>query len=337
MCLRQITETDELVHNDCTVCATLMGCGFGTCHAYKGDGSTEQGLFRSPDGTQVDAVEMKALREKVRTRTGDVAGGTSIETVLKGVAATWPALDWLECEHLPIATIVTRWKAGQFGAIQGNPIGVANVNSKLRRWTRNDDYGHSIGAGLLDAAGNLLILDPMAPNTYTGDRVPLAEVQQFMRPLRRLDGTYHTLLFGRGALMHSVVDPASFRRYAAPRGLVIAKGAHKLAYRLDLERGQTTLAADVALASELRASVIAEAQLRQYPNGSVKPNGLYYLTGWANIPAFKGVWLTDAGGALGPVPPEITQADLVAAGSKAVAAFKARAQAWFPGAFQQLQ
>jgi hypothetical protein len=302
MCLRQITETDESVHNDCTVCSVLMALGYGTCHRHQA-GATEQGIFRQADGTQLDAAEMKQLREAVRVRTGDAKGGTSIETVLAGVGRTWPSLAYLDCQHLPMATIVTQWKAGRFGCIQGNPSGVKNTNSKLRRWTYNDNYGHAIGAGILDSSNYVRILDPMGPNSYSGDRVPLAEIQQFMKPLQRSDGTYHSLLFGKGTLLHALIDPATFQRYAGSRSFTVPKGTRKIGYRFNLQTGQTDLVRDDPLATyALNVQLVAEATIRQYPNAVVKPSGTYYQVDPKSGSVWAGLWISDAGGKLGPVP-----------------------------------
>jgi hypothetical protein len=294
---RFVTERDEAIHNDCTICSVLMAIGYATGDA----------IWRQTDGTPMTAAQVKAFREAFRMLSGDVAGGTNLHGAVgsPSIAATvgkrWPSLAPSPCQDVPWATILARWKAGWAGAVIGNPIRVTNASSPLRRWTTNDDYGHAIFAGPSHSDGiRGWIQDPMGFGDYEGQWVPLAELRQFMAWGRRADGTYHTFLFAKEALLSTTIIQTV---YAGPRELIVPAGNRKIGYRLNAKTGRLEPAVDVVLNGTLRSVAVAEGVVRQYPVATVKPNDLMYLVGSeGSHRGFAGLWIGPAAVSLGKLP-----------------------------------
>lgn len=284
---RFITQRDEAVWNDCTVCSVLMSLGFATLDA----------IFLKADRTVMTAAEVKTMRERLRALTGDTTGGTSIEDLMIGTEKMFPWMD-VRCEHLQLSTIEARWEAGWSGAIQGNPSAVTNASSPLRRWTNNDNFGHAVKAGPMHSTGTkVLVQDPLGFGTYTGQWVLLTEVRQFMRAMRRADTTYHTFLVQEGSLLSTVT---TIDRTVVPRPFSVAKGIRKIGYVLDAKTGRYILKTDKTLAAPLTGSGHL-VDVKQYP-GTIKPVGASFLIVSASDPAFAGTVVSTAAVAVGPAP-----------------------------------
>lgn len=283
---RFVTERDEAVHNDCTVCATVMTFGWGTNDL----------IYRKPDGTDMTNAEVKALRERIRALSGDMSGGTAIEDNVIGGEKQYPWMD-IWCAHLPLSTIDTRLRAGWAGVVQGNPIGVARAASPFRRWTNNDNYGHAVKLGPIHADKvHLQLQDPMGFGTYNHDWVTFDEAHQFMRPMRRADSTYHTLIIPEGSLMSTTTTIEK----GAPRPFSVPAGTRKIGYRLDPKSGRYALTVDKTLAAPLTGTGYV-VNIAQYP-AAQKPTGAALLVVTASDPAFAGTTLGMAAVALREAP-----------------------------------
>lgn len=190
-----ITETDELHWDDCTVCSTLMAVASATT----GEAVSNR------NWTLMSKPQIKMLRERIRDHLGpgNQTGGTTMADmrIAFGIEYPWlpqiPSYEyqkntWQECRQ--------RLLDGWGGVYMGNPSLVTNVNSKLRRWTNNDNFGHAIWVDRARRSSSggteFLVMDPLGRGDYAGDWVPEDELQEFTWVY---DGSYRYItLFKRG-------------------------------------------------------------------------------------------------------------------------------------------
>jgi hypothetical protein len=175
-----ITQTDEAVWNDCTICATLMATASATL------GRTVMGH----DWRPLTAKELKRRRELIRNEVpGDKdIGGTSMADMRVAFGSFYPWLPDLkevfyDVQRNSWADVIRKLKADGCGVLQGNPQDVVNPQSKLRRWTNNDNFGHAIFAERARESNGetqIFIMDPLGRGEYDGEWVPADEVRQFI-------------------------------------------------------------------------------------------------------------------------------------------------------------
>lgn len=191
-----ITETDEPTWNDCTVASTLMATAAATL------GRTVMG----DDWRPLNATGLKKRREAIRNQIpGDTdVGGTSMADMRTAFGAFYPWLPDLKSAYFDVqqntwSQTVDKLSSGWVAVLQGNPINVKNVNSKLRRWTNNDRYDHAIYADRArknaDGTTDIFIMDPLGRGDYDGEWVPAVDVKQFTGVQ---DGYVKANMFERG-------------------------------------------------------------------------------------------------------------------------------------------
>jgi hypothetical protein len=191
-----ITETDELLWDDCTVCSTLMASASAT------SGET----VSRRDWSEMGRAELKALRERIRNYLGpdNQTGGTTMADMRVAFAKeySWlPQIPSYEYQKNTWAECRSKLLNGWGGVWMGNPSLVSNQNSKLRRWTINDDFGHAIWVDRARKSSTgeveFLVMDPLGRGTYDGDWVPEDELKEFTWIYA---GSYvYVTLFKRGA------------------------------------------------------------------------------------------------------------------------------------------
>jgi chaperonin cofactor prefoldin/DNA-directed RNA polymerase subunit M/transcription elongation factor TFIIS len=191
-----ITETDEIRWDDCTVCSTLMATASAT---------TGETVAR-PSWAPMSKTEMKVLRERIRNYLGpdDQTGGTNMADMRVAFAKEYPWLpqipsyaeqrnSWSECRD--------RLLKGWGGIYMGNPSQVSDQNSKLRRWTTNDNFGHAIWVDRARqtsaGATEYFVMDPLGRGTYSGEWVPEQDLREYTWTY---DAAYvYVTLFKRGS------------------------------------------------------------------------------------------------------------------------------------------
>lgn len=191
-----VTETDELRWDDCTVCSTLMATASATL------GETVANKNWSP----MTKRQMKILRERIRNHLGpdNQTGGTNIQDMRVAFGIEYPWLpqipsyaeqknSWEEAR----AQLLNGWG----GVYMGNPANVQNQNSKLRRWTNDDNFGHAIWVDrarkTIGGEIEFFVMDPLGRGGYNGEWVPEIELRQFTWLVAGSDWRYITL-FKRG-------------------------------------------------------------------------------------------------------------------------------------------
>lgn len=136
-----------------------------------------------PVGTRLSKEQRKRLRIRMRNRLPDAKqkGGLFVTDLAKMVAEEWEYLPPLPVRYdLPWSDLATQLANGFSAALVGNPSHVKDLGSPLRKWTKNDDFGHWITA--IRASGDrIFIVDSLAPyeGTYDGQWVPSVDVRQF--------------------------------------------------------------------------------------------------------------------------------------------------------------
>lgn len=191
-----VTETDELKWDDCTVCSTLMATASAT---------TGETVSR-PSWAPMSRAEMKVLRERIRNHLGpdNQTGGTNMADMRVAFAKEYPWLpqipsyaeqrnSWSECRE--------KLLKGWGGIYMGNPSQVSDPNSKLRRWTINDNFGHAIWVDRARrtsaGATEYFVMDPLGRGTYSGEWVPEQDLKEYTWIY---DAAYvYVTLFKRGA------------------------------------------------------------------------------------------------------------------------------------------
>lgn len=173
-----ITETDELRWDDCTVCSTLMATASAT---------TGETVSR-PSWAPMSKTELKVLRERIRNHLGpdNQTGGTNMADMRVAFAKEYPWLpkipsyaeqrnSWSECRD----KLLNGWG----GIYMGNPSQVSDPNSKLRRWTINDNFGHAIWVDRARrtsaGATEYFVMDPLGRGTYSGEWVPEQDLKEY--------------------------------------------------------------------------------------------------------------------------------------------------------------
>jgi hypothetical protein len=192
-----VTETDEMAWDDCTVCATLMG----TATATKGETVARR------DWSPMNPDQLKVLRERIRNHLGPAKqkGSTTMADMRKafGIEYPWlheiPYYDEQNNTWLKLVSTLLSFAGG--AVILGNPADVKNPDSKMKRWTTNDNFGHAMWADharkLPDGTVQFFIMDPLGRGDYDGEYIVAEEVHQF---LWTYGGSYvKATIFPRGA------------------------------------------------------------------------------------------------------------------------------------------
>ena len=152
-----ITETNERTFNDCQFCSGLMLLADWT------DGEA----VHDEHGNTLDPAGLKALRERIRTLSGDTVGGATIEALALGIAKPFPELPPLPRSTAPANPLTLTFDEvwaklgdGHCAVLDGNPIRVKDPSSPLRSMQADDDYDHAI---FLPAAGpeRAFVMDPL--------------------------------------------------------------------------------------------------------------------------------------------------------------------------------
>lgn len=191
-----ITETDELRWDDCTVCATLMGVASATLGEAVSNKNWDQ-LTRS---------EIKVLRERIRNYLGsdNQTGGTTMADMRVAFAKEYPWLPEIpsyEEQRLGWGVARQRLLNGFGGVYMGNPSLVTNPNSKLRRWTNNDNFGHAIWVDRARKNAEQVefyVMDPLGRGDYDGEWVPENELEEFTWTYNASDNSRYITVFERG-------------------------------------------------------------------------------------------------------------------------------------------
>lgn len=192
-----ITETDELRWDDCTVCSTLMGVASATLGE----------AVSNKNWDTMTKAQLKLLRERIRNHLGsdNQTGGTTMADMRVAFAKEYP---WLP-EIPSYAEQRLSWGKAQgmllngFGAVyMGNPSLVTNPNSKLRRWTISDNFGHAIWVDRARKNGDSVeyyVMDPLGRGPYDGEWVPGNELEEFTWTYNASEGSRYITAFERGS------------------------------------------------------------------------------------------------------------------------------------------
>jgi hypothetical protein len=189
-----ITETNEPRFTDCQFCAGLMLVADWT------DGEA----IADRHGNTLDAAGLKALRERIRTLSGDTEGGASLDTLALGIARRFPDLPPLPRTTASgdplVLTFDELWaklQGGHCAVLDGNPIRVEDPSSPLRSMQANDDYDHAVflHAARQDAA---FVMDPLGRGTYQGRWVLKDDLRQLASRFVTPSGAPYVALVRRG-------------------------------------------------------------------------------------------------------------------------------------------
>lgn len=174
------SEVDEPVHEDCLPCSIFMLAQAAT----EGEGTS-----RLSTGREIGRRAIKRIREQMRNKVPDQDGGMPHALGRRMLLAQWPNIPWddkLTSKPIPFEQFWDEVRRGvRVANVMGNPSEVKKPESTLRKWTINDNFGHSIfwGAATADKA---LLYDPLAPYPSDPDAnrpgawVPKADLKQFL-------------------------------------------------------------------------------------------------------------------------------------------------------------
>lgn len=175
--VRHVSEVDEPVHNDCLVAAGLMWL----------EALVGPEILSGPDWSPLTNPEIRQRREAMRNLLppDKQTGPLGVGELRAMVGITFPFIPeptpFYDADHLNTAEqALALIRGGSVGLSLGNPSRVTNAASKLRKWTRSDDYDHWI---YLDraTADAVYIFNPLAPYGigYDGEWIPVAEWKQY--------------------------------------------------------------------------------------------------------------------------------------------------------------
>lgn len=173
-----ITQTDEPVWDDCTICSMYMGVIAATLGEV---------ITKGPNWKVMTKAEIKTYREHIRKQTGKPKGGLSQKEVTVAMRKDWK---WLPKIPQYDNGLREKWEDMMQGllngycyVVAGNPIQVKNKNSAYRRWTNNDDFGHAVfyeRARTKDGKRQIFLMDPLGRGSgFVGEWVPENQAKQF--------------------------------------------------------------------------------------------------------------------------------------------------------------
>jgi len=189
-----ITETNEPKFTDCQYCAGLMLVAEWT------DGEA----IHDEHGNTLDAPGLRVLRERIRTLSGDLEGGATLEALALGIARQYPdlpALPRTTAQTNPLkASFDEAWarlQAGSPAVLNGNPSRVKDAKSPLRSMQANDDYDHAI---FLHSAqpDRAFVMDPLGRGSYEGQWVAREDLRQFASRYTAANGSPYLAMVWRG-------------------------------------------------------------------------------------------------------------------------------------------
>lgn len=245
-----ITETDELRWDDCTVCSTLMATATATL------GET----VSSRDWRPLGRAQLKSLREKIRNHlpADKQAGATSMADMRYAFGKEYPWLpeipfyDEQNSKWGDFIDSLLRFK--KVYVVMGNPALVDNANSRLRRWTNSDDFGHAIYADHAIKSGGIVkvfIMDPLGRGEYDGEYVPENELKQF------------TWTYGAGFVKASGFPRGGWSRAARNAPLLIEKLRRVQEDLLDAEKAVANISARLAAAQSAKQAADKALEVAQ--------------------------------------------------------------------------
>lgn len=205
-----ITETDEARWDDCTVCSTLMSVAAATLGE----------VVSAPDWSPLTKAGLKVRREKIRNwlPADKQTGPTTMADMRYAFSKEFPWLPkipFYDEQDQTWKEVLEKLLDGWVGVLQGNPMNVKNVNSKLRRWTNNDDFGHAIHADRArkkaDGTFDVFIMDPLGRGAYEGEWVPATEVKEFIDEFGPNNTLVKANMFKRGAWSDYVDNSAALK------------------------------------------------------------------------------------------------------------------------------
>lgn len=214
----QVTETNEPLWNDCTVCATTRLLLIG----------------RRGRGLPWRDGELFELRERIRRATGvpdrDPSGeslGTN-QRQCRDAAEKVTGYHLSEPAWLSRAELLAHLAAGGAAVIIGKIAPGEGWSSWYRRWTSSTRYSHAASIqGLFMAVPHgatkpepcTWLHDPLAPNSYAGEPLPIAQLYRFMAGFAWNGTTFH-LTVQPGELLQEDerMIRTQLQRWKAPKG-----------------------------------------------------------------------------------------------------------------------
>lgn len=192
---RHVSEVDEPIHNDCLVAAGLMWEAALTLGE----------VLLDADYTPLTNPEIRKRREAMRNllSPGKQSGPLSLADLRTMTDVYFPDLPQVPFydsagEIRTEGDVITELRNGAVGLSLGNPANVTNKASKLRQWTRGDNYDHWIYLDRANA-GSVYVYNPLVPyGSYDGEWVTIPEWRQYAATMPGTD-TVKTIVAPRGA------------------------------------------------------------------------------------------------------------------------------------------
>ena len=169
-----ISEVDEARWDDCLPCSVMVIAQVAT---------EGWGVTRRRNGREISNRAIKRVREQMRNKTNDQTGGMAHYQGRVMLLRQWPELPWDDTLTSTRVDFEEFWddvrRGERASVIMGNPIEVRKPSSTLRKWTSNDDFGHSMALVAANREKGL-VFDPLAPYPHKGAWVPKKHIRQFM-------------------------------------------------------------------------------------------------------------------------------------------------------------